>query len=659
MFKKIIDHLNDYGFIKTISWLYNCIIFKMKSFRLSEFDFKTVKIAQSRKKYLLSKTLPNVFIVASVPYYDIGGGQRCSQLAKAFNKAGYNVIYLYAYKSQEFQEIKMQIPVSAHLFINNSTLNFVKKTVQKNDLFIFEAPSKRFEKILSIALESNTKIVYENIDNWETSLGNNVLDEKMLIKLLTSATLLTGTAKTLVNQLEKYLKKYNISKKEILYSPNAVDEELFCGAKNFNKPEDLITDKKTFLYYGSLWGEWFDWDLLIDFALDNPRYSFNLIGDYSGINNILECCPHNIHFLGLKRQTDLPAYLKYTDYAMIPFKTGDIGDYVSPLKVFEYISMYSKVLTTSLPDIKDYPNVYYGNTIEQWKEIIDKDYEVNYDSANDFIQHNTWSNRVDNIIDRVYPEFGNSILKDDLSIIILNYNNKNIIFKSIDSLIKFNELYNYEIIVVDNGSTDGSYKLLEKKYKNKIKLIKNNKNGCSSGRNLGVEISTKNNIMFLDSDQWVVSKYWLQPYETIIKKYPDYGLIGWAAGFFNKKGYAFHVVDSFEYRYLPPNMLCCNDISYLGSGGMLMTKDTFIKIGGFDEKYDPTCYEDTDLSLKVRNIRKEIYYCQYLGLVHLPHQTTKSGSKTHTQILNEKKIYFKDKWLKENKKLLKMFVKKG
>ena len=57
--------------------------------------------------------------------------------------------------------------------------------------------------------------------------------------------------------------------------------------------------------------------------------------------------------------------------------------------------------------------------------------------------------------------------------------------------------------------------------------------------------------MFLDSDQWVTNKYWLEPYENILKTDKNVGLIGWAAGFFNKEGYAYHVVDSFPHKYMP------------------------------------------------------------------------------------------------------------
>ena len=177
-----------------------------------------------------------------------------------------------------------------------------------------------------------------------------------------------------------------------------------------------------------------------------------------------------------------------------------------------------------------------------------------------------------------------------------------------------------------------------------INLTRNDKNGCSSGRNLGVSKSTREFILFLDSDQWISSPYWLQPYEQIVQAHPDFGAIGWGAGFFNKQNRAYHVVDSFAYRYMPSTMLCRYDIGYLATCGMLVRKSDFYAVDGFDLHYDPTCYEDTDFAIKLRSIGKKLYYCPYLGVIHLPHQTTKSGSQAHFELLSEKFAYFHSKW---------------
>lgn len=244
--------------------------------------------------------------------------------------------------------------------------------------------------------------------------------------------------------------------------------------------------------------------------------------------------------------------------------------------------------------------------------------------------------------------------KSLISIIVLNYNNKNIIFNCINSIIKHSSKYNYELIIVDNNSNDGSYEELLK-VKN-IKVIKNKKNGCSSGRNLGIKNSSGEYLLFLDSDQYPQNDYWLDEYIDIIKTNKN-AVIGWAAGWLNNQHYSGKTVDFYEYRYMPPVGLFRKDIAYLGTGGMFGKKSTFLKTSLFDEAYDPTCYEDTDMSFQLKDNNIELIYSPCLGIIHDAHQTTKSGTKKHQKLIDEKGYYFKNKWSKINVNLLRNGVK--
>lgn len=651
--KKVKEYFEENGLKETIKKVYRYTSFKLKVKNPSKSN-TVYKLSKKEKQDIKQKTKKKVYIFTNIPYFDVGGGQRAAQLAKTFNSMGYLVEYYYAFNSSETVKHTMLLPVTVHKKISKIKLEEFKNKISLEDIFIFEAPMEMFIPYLDIAEKKKCKVIYENIDNWETSLGNMFFSENALKQFLEKSEILVGTSKLLEEQIKKYLEKYKIKNKKILYLPNAVDSSLFEPRKIYEKPEDLIQGKKTLIYYGSLWGTWFDWDLLKKVANSNKDISINLIGDYAGIIDIKKQMPENIHFLGLKKQTDLPGYLYYSNYAILPFKTDEIGKYVSPLKLFEYIAMNKPVISTKLDDIITYDNVYCSNKSEDWIRWINEGLEFNVEKRNEFISNNDWYSRCSELIDNIETaekcdlEFYNNI-----SIIILNYNNKNVIENCIDSIIKFNERYGVEIIVIDNQSTDGSYELLKEKYQDKIKLYQNSKNGCSSGRNLGVSKTNKKYIMFLDSDQWVMHKYWLEPYIEILTKDEKIGVLGWAAGWFNKDGYSYHVVDSFPYKYMPPIGLYRCDIGYLGTGGMILKKELFNRVNGFDLYYDPTCYEDTDLSLKIRNEGKEIAYTTYLGVGHLPHQTTKSGTKEHDNLIKSKGDYFISKWKKINPELLK------
>lgn len=98
-----------------------------------------------------------------------------------------------------------------------------------------------------------------------------------------------------------------------------------------------------------------------------------------------------------------------------------------------------------------------------------------------------------------------------VSVIILNYNGCNFLKSCLDSVLAV-EYSNFEIIVVDNGSTDGSAAFLEEFYGkiDKIVIIKKDKNyGVGAGRNFGLSGARGEYIVFLDNDA-IVDPCWIK-----------------------------------------------------------------------------------------------------------------------------------------------------
>ena len=250
--RKIKEHAKEFGPKETMRWLYYCLKIRLMTGKIKSEDFDRIRKDEKEKPFLTAKEQPGVYIFAGTPYYDIGGGQRSSQLAKTFNAMGFDVRFVYAYRSSE-KAPDMPVPVSSHRCIDGTTIDVLKKEVKENDLFIFESSSPKFKEAVALAKEKKCITVYENIDNWETSLGNGIIDENTLKTLLENAKVLTGTARPLVGQLKEYLKKYSIADKPVLYLPNAVDDELFCGLRSDPVPADIIKGEVTLIYYGSLW----------------------------------------------------------------------------------------------------------------------------------------------------------------------------------------------------------------------------------------------------------------------------------------------------------------------------------------------------------------------------------------------------------------------
>ena len=81
---------------------------------------------------------------------------------------------------------------------------------------------------------------------------------------------------------------------------------------------------------------------------------------------------------------------------MLHFNTREVGSYVSPLKVFEYLAMGKRVLAAPLPDIAGYPNVICSADPKVWAENIQNPPKAV--PCRDFVAANSWRARCADII---------------------------------------------------------------------------------------------------------------------------------------------------------------------------------------------------------------------------------------------------------------------
>tara|TARA_Y100001970_G_scaffold155622_1_gene190535 strand:- start:8368 stop:8976 length:609 start_codon:yes stop_codon:yes gene_type:complete len=90
---------------------------------------------------------------------------------------------------------------------------------------------------------------------------------------------------------------------------------------------------------------------------------------------------------------------------------------------------------------------------------------------------------------------------------VCTYNRKKTIVKCIDSILN-QTIDDLEIIVIDDGSTDNTIKILNSRYKNNISFYKNITNkGLIFSRNKAIKLSSGNFISFVDSDDWILPNH--------------------------------------------------------------------------------------------------------------------------------------------------------
>lgn len=229
-------------------------------------------------------------------------------------------------------------------------------------------------------------------------------------RLLRESELVLTTAKRLHQQVLRV-------RQDAVLCPNAVDYEHFQAASERHggsPPSDMAgivsLGKPIVGYYGAL-ARWFDYALLAEVASHRSDLAFVLIGpDYDGSmrSEALFQLP-NVRWLGVKPYSDLPAYLRWFDVAMIPFKLNEITHATSPLKLFEYMAGGKPVVITPMQESARYEGVLLAGDPRQMSERLDEALELGRDQGyvrkiQAVARRNTWSARAEQILDRLDPE---------------------------------------------------------------------------------------------------------------------------------------------------------------------------------------------------------------------------------------------------------------
>lgn len=344
--------------------------------------------------------LKGVFLILSgVPLDDSGGGARGAQIAQELLCTGWGVIFLNKFERDEASDLRLRT-CQPNLFLSPIDHFRLKEFVgQHPDLLknkpviaMIEFPLPDYLPLAKLLRdEFRAAIVYDLLDDWNTSLGGKWYTPEVEEQTIHASTHLVATLPQLACRLE------NISGQKALILPNAVNARLFNPLKAYPHPIDLPAGKRILVYVGALWGDWFDWDLLEYLADSHPEAQIVLIGDYRGQAPFWK---GNVHFLGLKAQKELPAYLAHADAALLPWKVTTITQTTSPLKVYEYLAMGIPVVAPSLEPLRDMPGVFTCNSREEFSRLAGSvsRYQLDAGTLTGFIQRNNWTARLDELL---------------------------------------------------------------------------------------------------------------------------------------------------------------------------------------------------------------------------------------------------------------------
>ncbi len=340
-------------------------------------------------------------ILAGVPIDDTGGGARCTQISLELLRQGYAVFYLNKFPKYESVDLDLTI---YHPMLSTAPLaHFRWDAFQRNYRHLFtgntfaallEFPLKEFLPIAKGVSRQGGAVIYDLLDDWNTSLGGDWYSFDIEKQVIEHSQVLVATEESLLERLEV------LSQRPAALLPNAVNSLLFDPNHPHPRPEDFPDGEWAIIYIGALWGEWFDWELLTGIAMAYPQASVVVIGDYRG-----QCSqpPTNLHFLGLKAQQSLPAYLAHSQVAIIPWVVSPITQATSPLKVYEYLSMRKPVVAPDLTPLRDLPGVLTARDRSDFTAKVEaaRRLELPLEQIDAFTAENSWQARVNQLLELV------------------------------------------------------------------------------------------------------------------------------------------------------------------------------------------------------------------------------------------------------------------
>ncbi len=244
-----------------------------------------------------------------------------------------------------------------------------------------------------------------------------------------------------------------------------------------------------------------------------------------------------------------------------------------------------------------------------------------------------------------------------LSLIIVAYNMKDLVFKQISHLHNIKTNIDYEVIIVDNGSTDNIISISSDFSDVKFVLSKNNL-GYFGGANLGVKVSSGEYLFILNSDI-LASDYCFDELINFIENNENIGIIAPKLIYPDDRGvqnscFRFHNIITpiirrtflgetkfgmFENSKMLMEDFDHNDViecDWILGAAFIIKKDFLKSIGGFDERYF-LYYEDMDICKTTWINDKKVVYYNKTYMIH-DHARNSAKNKTFLDFLRNKTL---------------------
>mgnify|MGYP000518193144 CR=1 FL=1 len=491
---------------------------------------------------------------------------------------------------------------------------------------------------------ANTIRIYDCMDHHE-GFGN--VPEKLIDiekDMLREADLVIVTSAW----LQELTQGYN---NNVMVVRNAGEYEHFSAL-----PKHKYTDaknRKIIGYFGAI-AEWFDLDLIKAIAIAQPDALILLIGnDTINAQKTLKRLP-NVQFTGEIPYQQLPYYLHAFDVCLLPFQVIPLTLATNPVKVYEYLAAGKPVVCVDLPEIAQFGDlVSRASTQDEFvrrvSDIISlPDDELAIQLRKEFAREQTWDHRIEVLEQAIL-----NIPLPKISVIVLTYNNLELTKACLDSILRWSDYPNIEIIVVDNASTDGSPEYLtafQEKHP-QVKLLLNEKNlGFSAGNNVGLKAATGDYLVMLNNDT-VVTPGWLLTMLRHLQADSSIGLIGCVTNNIGNEAkinieysniedmlpLAMHYTTSHMGKHFP--------IRTAAFFCVMLPRKVFEQVGLLDENFGRGFFEDDDYCRRIEQIKLRTVCAEDVFIHHhLSASFNKLKQKERQKLFDDNKVIYEKKW---------------
>ena len=499
---------------------------------------------------------------------------------------------------------------------------------------------------LSLRAAFGTPVIYDCMDDWrnwsaEPRISDFSLSEEA--KLAGECDLLVATSAELSKRLETQ------SGRVALRIRNAADWDFFRSADE----NSLLTGlpRPIVGYYGAI-ADWVDVALMTELAAMRPQYSFVFIGENHAQDiSRLQRLP-NVRLLGEKNYRLIPSYLHGFDACLLPFMMNDLTRAVDPVKVYEYLSQGKPVIATPLAELQDHGDVLYlASTAAEFADQLDRALTEDCASLRNariaFAQENSWSARVhslDAAISEVFPL---------VSILVVSYNCGEYLGPCIDSILRNTSYPRYELIVVDNNSSDGSRDILASRAASypQLRFLCLEKNlGFAAGNNVAAREARGDYLILLNADT-IVTWGWVERLMRPFRANPETGMTAPVTNFsgnetkINVPYRGLGEMEEFALECATRHFGQTTDLGMVPLLCAMMPRRIWDEIGELDEGFGIGMFEDDDFSLRIRKAGYRLLAVDDCFIHHFGNGSfAKLPPAEALDIFNSNRTRFERKW---------------